>query len=278
MTEELSISHIDFTKTEQYTLSVRLSSEEFSFSIYNPTKEKAYSFISKGTNENLSLAANVKEVIKENDFLKHAYKKVKVMLVTKRFAMIPFELFEDELAESVLYHNHPRQENEIVLYNILKRANIVVVFAVDKSAYQQLIDQFPGAHFYCQASSLGEYFSGRSKQGNNLKMYAYLRKNSVDVLCYDRGRLLFINNFKCSETADIIYYLLYVWKQLDFNQERDELHLTGIFQDKEALVNGLKQFVRQLFVINPNSEFSLNGISNAEEIPFDLQTLSLCEL
>ena len=278
MTEELSISQIDFTKTEQYTLSVRLSSEEFYFSIYNPTKEKAYSFISKKPNENLSMAANVKEVIKENDFLKHRYKRVNVMVITKRFTLIPFELFEDEQAEAILYHNHTRHENEIVLYNILKNANAVVVFAVDKSAYQQLIDQFPGAHFYCQASSLTEYFSGRSRQGNSLKMYAYQRKNSIDILCYDRGRVQLINNFKCSETADVIYYLLYVWKQLDFNQERDELHLTGELRDKESLVKGLKQFVRQLFVINPLSEFSLNGISNAKEIPFDLQTLSLCEL
>ena len=278
MTEELSISQIDFTKTEQYTLSIRLSLEEFSFSIYNPTKEKAYSFISKETNENLSMAANVKEVIKENDFLKHAYKRVNIMLVTKRFTLIPFELFEDEQAETILYHNHTRQDNEIVLYNILKKANVVVVFAIDKSAYQQLIDQFPGAHFYCQASPLAEYFSGRSRLGNSLKMYAYQRKNSVDILCYDRGRIMLINNFKCTETADVIYYLLYVWKQLDFNQERDELHLTGTLRDKESLVKGLQQFVRQLFVINPNTEFSLNGISKAEEIPFDLQTLSLCEL
>jgi len=278
MTEELSISQIDFTKTEQYTLSVRLSSEEFYFSIYNPTKAKAYSFISKKTKENLSMAANVKEVIKENDFLKHTYKRVNIMTITKRFTLIPFELFEDEQAETIFYHNHTRNENEVILYNILRNANVVVVFAIDKSAHQQLLDQFPRAHFYCQTSSLAEYFSGRSRLGNSLKMYAYQRKSSVDVLCYDRGRILLINNFKCTETADVIYYLLYMWKQLDFNQERDELHLTGDLRDKETLVKGLKQFVRQLFVINPISEFSLNGVSSAEEIPFDLQTLSLCEL
>lgn len=278
MPEELSLSQIDFTMTEQYTLSVRISSDEFYFSIFNPTKEKAYSFISRKTNENLSMAANVKEVIKENDFLKHSYKRVNIMTVTKRFTLIPFELFEDEQAEAIFYHNHTKQENDIVLYNILNKANVVVVFAIDKSAYQQFLDQFPGAHFYCHVSSLAEYFSGRSKMGNSMKMFAYQRKDSVDILCYDYGRILLINNFKCVETADVIYYLLYVWKQLDFNQERDELHLTGTFQDKEGLVGGLKQFINNVFVINPASELSLNGISELEDIPFDLQTLSLCEL
>lgn len=278
MTEELSIPQIDFSRAQQCTLSVRLSPEEFFYSIYNPTNEKAYSFLSKATNENLSMAANVKEALKDSEILKQSYKRVNIMVVTKRFTLIPFELFEDEQAETIFYHNQTRQDNEVVLYNILKKANVVVVFAIDKSVHQQITDQFPDACFYCQASSLTEYFSGRSKLGNNLKMYACLRKNSVDVLCYDRGRILLINNFKCSATSDIIYYLLYVWKELDFSQERDELHLTGMFTDKEGLVNGLKKFVRQLFVINPNSEFSLNGHSKAEEVPFDLQTLSLCEL
>ena len=278
MTEKLSISPIDLSNTEQCTLSVRLSAEEFSYSIYNPAQEKAYHFFKKDTNENLSMAANVKEAIKENDFLKQAYRKVNVMVVTKKFTLIPFELFEDEQVETILYHSHTRNENEIVLYNILKKANVVVAFAVDKSAHWQILDQFPEAHFYCQTSPLTEYLSGRSKQGNNLKMYAYLRKSSVDVMCYDRGKVLLINNFKCSETADIIYYLLYVWKQLDFNQERDELHLMGNSPNKESLTNGLKQFVRQLFVINPKKEFSLNELSKVEDIPFDLQILSLCEL
>lgn len=278
MTEKLSISPIDLSNTEQCTLSVRLSAEEFSYSIYNPAQAKAYRFFKKDTNENLSMAANVKEAIKENDFLKQVYRKVNVMVVTKKFTLIPFELFEDEQVESILYHSHTRNENEIVLYNILKKANVVVAFAVDKSAHWQILDQFPDANFYCQASPLTEYLSGRSKQGNNLKMYAYLRKSSVDVMCYDRGKVLLINNFKCSETADIIYYLLYVWKQLEFNQERDELHLMGNSPNKESLANGLKQFVRQLFVISPKKEFSLNELSKVEDIPFDLQILSLCEL
>lgn len=279
MTEELNISEqIDFTKSNLYTLSVRLSTDEFAFSICDPTKDKAYTFSARKTKENLSMAANVKEAVKENEFFKHSYKKVNIMMETKRFTLIPFDLFEDEMVESVFYHNHPKQENEIILYNILKKANVVMVFAIDKSVHLQFIELFPNVHFYCQASSLVEYFAGRSKLGNCLKMYAHLHTNTVNIICYDRGRLLLINEFKCNETADIIYYLLYIWKQLDFNQERDELHLTGTFKDKEALTAGLKQFVRQLYIINPNSEFSLNGISKSEEIPFDLHTLSLCEL
>ena len=70
---------------------------------------------------------------------------------------------------------------------------------------------------------------------------------------------------------------LYVWQQLNYNQERDELHLTGILEDKEELLKELRNYLRQVFVISPKAEFNRSEISKIEEIPFDMQTLLLCE-
>ena len=38
---------IDFGKSEQYTLSIRLSTDGFSFSIYNPIHDSSLSFFEK---------------------------------------------------------------------------------------------------------------------------------------------------------------------------------------------------------------------------------------
>ena len=73
------------------------------------------------------------------------------------------------------------------------------------------------------------------------------------------------------------YYLLYIWQQLNYNQEKDELHLTGKLEDKEELLKELRNYLRQVFVINPKAEFNRSEISKIEEIPFDMQTLLLCE-
>ena len=66
-------------------------------------------------------------------------------------------------------------------------------------------------------------------------------------------------------------YLVY------YKQERDELHLTGILKDKEELLKELRNYLRQVFVISPKAEFNRSEISKIEEIPFDMQTLLLCE-
>ena len=56
------IETIDFSKSEQYTLSIRLSADGFSFSVFNPLGEGELSFFDRKVEESLSLTANLKPV------------------------------------------------------------------------------------------------------------------------------------------------------------------------------------------------------------------------
>ena len=258
------IETTDFSKSEQYTLSIRLSTDGFSFSVFNPLNDGELSFQEREVDETLSLTANLRQTFREVEWLNHSFRRVNVIMTDKRFTFIPLEFFEDEQAETVFYHNHQQRENETVQYNILPKNNIVVLFGMDKSAWSFLNEQYPNIKFYSQASPLIEFFATKSRLGNSRKMYAHLRKDAVDIYTYERGRLLLANSFACKETNDRIYYLLYVWKQLGMEQERDELHLTGYLPDKEQLLPELRKFIRQVFILNPATNL-------------DLQAINLCE-
>lgn len=255
---------IDLTKSKQYTLSIRLSTDGFSFSIYNPIQDNSLSLLEKEVEPSLSLTANLKKVFHELDFLNSSYKRVNIMMASKRFTIVPFELFEDEQIEPIFYHNHQKRENEIILYNILKKNSVVIIFGIDKSAYTFLNEQFPDACFYSQSTPLIKYFSIKSKLGNSKKMYASLRNDAIDIYCFERGHLLLANSFECKQTEDRIYYLLYAWKQMDFDQERDELHLTGTLPDKETLMKEVKKFILQVFIMNPATNIDIQALLTCE--------------
>ena len=155
-------------------------------------------------------------------------------------------------------------ELDDLLPNILKKNNVVVIFGIDKSTYTFLNEQYPEARFYSQSTPLIEYFSIKSRLGNSKKMYASVRKDAIDIYCFERGQLLLANSFECMQTEDRIYYLLYVWKQLEFNQERDELHLTGTLSDKETLMNELKKFILQVFIMNPANNIDMQALLTCE--------------
>ena len=149
---------IDFTKSKQYTLSIRLSTDGFSFSIYNPIHDDSLSIIEKEIDTSLSLTANLKAVFHESDFLNPPYKRVNIMMASKRFTIVPLDLFEEEQAELLFYHNHQKRENETVLYNILRKNNVAVIFCIDKSAQIFLNEQYPAARFYSQSTVYRLFF------------------------------------------------------------------------------------------------------------------------
>ena len=100
---ETGNNKIDYSKSEQYTLSIRLSTDGFSFSIYNPIYESSLSFFEKEINPSLSLTANLKQVFRETELLTLPYKRINILMAGNRFTPVPSELFDDEQTET-LFH------------------------------------------------------------------------------------------------------------------------------------------------------------------------------
>ncbi|MBO5000593.1 MAG: DUF3822 family protein [Bacteroidaceae bacterium] len=259
------MTEVDFSKSEQYTLSIRLSADGFSFSIYHPQLESDFTFISYQVNASYSLTANLKEFIGTTEAFKYSYKKTNILIDTPRFTLVPFDLFEDDHQDDIFHYNFPPKDNEIILCNILGKSNVALLFGVNKHSHLLLNEHFPTARIFSCISPLAEHFALKSKEGNCRKLYAHFRNDQLETFVFDKGKLLLCNSFQCKKTADKVYYLLYIWQQQGLSQERDQLHLAGNIQQKEELMVELHKFLRNVFIIPK------------QEIPFDIQTLLTCE-
>ncbi len=267
---------IDLSKSDQYTLSIRLSADGFSFSIYNPLGGSDFYFQPYPIHTQHSLAANVKSFLAETEELSLPYRQINLLIHSSRYTPVPLELYEDEQMDTLFYQNLPKQNNEVILCNILGRSNSVVLFSLDKLTHVFLSEKFPEARFFAAVSPQIEYLTARSKQGNNRKLFANLHPTSIDLLAFDKGKLLLLNTYSIREATDQCYYILNVWKELGYDQERDELHLTGNLPKKE-LQHMLQPYLRHIYIINPQAEFNDSEASRIEEIPFDMQSLISCE-
>lgn len=262
--------NIDFSKSAHYTLSLRLSTDGFTFVVYNPMDGGETLRQDYAVNTQRSMAANVKGFLAEADDLKHAFRQVNIVVHTPRFTLMPLEYFEDEQMETFFYQNFKKESNEIVLCNVLGESNVVVLFGIDKLTHTFLSEQFPDARFFASVSPQIEFLSHKSRMGNNRKLYANLHPRSVEVLCMEKGRLVLCNSFATDSVDDACYYLLNVWQLQGYDQSHDELHLAGESPAKADIVNRLRQYIRKVFLINPQAEFSVS-------LPFDIQSLLICE-
>lgn len=256
----------DFDLSPQCTLTIRVDADGLAFSVFNPLAGEDAPLACEDwpVDESLPLAANLRRAFEEKEWLSRPCRKAHVLVATRRFTLMPLELFEDEQAEAVFLFNHPRRSHEVVRYDILHRNNLVVLYGVDRGIRDFLMEQLPQAGLEAQVSPLLDSFAVKSRQGNTRKMYVQVHRGELDVFCYDRGRLLLCNSYPCTQEEDRVYYLLYVWNTLGFDQERDELHLCGRVGAADGWLDGLRRFVRQVSVM-----------AHAGKV--DLLTKNLCE-
>ncbi len=266
------------TQAEQYILTVRLSTDGFSFSVYDPQKKVYRLFRQVPVNSQRSMAANVKGFLADTPELGFHYGQTNILFHTLRYTTVPLELFEDEQMEIFFYQNLPERDNEIILCNVLGKSNVTILFAIDKLTHLFLSEHFPHARFFSTASPLVEYFTRLGKQANTPRVYACLHPADTEIFCMDRETLRLANTYATGNNDDRAYYLLNIWKQLGYDPEHDELHLTGLPEDeRNKLVAFLRQFIRKIFVINPRTEYNTASVYPIEAIPFDIQSLLICE-
>ena len=175
------------------------------------------------------------------------------LVANDRFTNIPQELFDNDHINDIFYFNHSKQANETLLWNKAHESQNITIFSLDKSAFQLLKTYYPEANFYSHHYLLSEYFAAKSRFGNTRKVYASFSSNRLYIYCYERGNFLMTNTFETRHFEDRLYYLFSVWKQLDLDQQRDELFLTGILIDKESLMKQLKKYILQVSVFPKNN-------------------------
>ena len=260
------MTNIDFTKSEQYTLSIRLSADGFSFSVYHPQNKDDFYHGFYKVNTAYSMTANLKKMFASIKELSYSYQQTNILIDTERFTAIPFDLFEDEQTEELFHQNFLKDENETILCNILGKSNVALLFGMERHAHQALIEHFGQIRIFACISPLTELFTPMSQEGNCRKLFVHFLPEKMEVFAFDHGKLLLINSFTCSTIADQVYYLLFIWQQLGFNQEKDQLCLCGEMDIEKKILAELSKFLRQISIL-PTSN----------NLPFDLQTLMTCE-
>ena len=267
----------DYNKSEQYTLSIRLSTDGFSFSIYDPIHKNVLYHRNYPVNSQRSMAANVKSFLAAIEEMKNTYKNIYILTHSDRYTIIPLEFFEDDMMEDIFYQNIKSKMNEVILCNILGKSNSVVIFSFDKLAHVFLSEQFPKAKFFSSISPQIEYLTIKNKCGNNRKLYLNIHTSNIDIIGFNDKHLLIANSYNINNDNDIVYFTLNIWQQLGYNQEDDELFVYGLQYTREKVIPEISKYIRNIFSINLQAELNVTATAENKNIPFDVQSLILCE-
>ena len=220
----------------------------------------------------ISMAANLREAFKKADLLLEPPMRVRVMTDTD-VLMVPVDMFSEDTIDQMYYHAFPQTAQNAVYHNVLPDLNAVAVFSMNRDLRLVIDDHFRDVKLIAAVSPVWRYLHQRSFTGNRNKLYGYFHEKHIDIFSFQQNRFKFCNTFKAERAHDSLYFLLYVWKQLQLQPEHDELHIVGDIMDSEWLVAELKKYLQNAYVINPSADFNRAQVTEIKGMPYDMQTL-----
>lgn len=262
--------------SEKYKLSIRLWSGGLSFSGYNPSESGSYFYGEAEYDRSKIFLSWLKDFFFENEFLGYSYSEVWVLYVSSQYTLVPEAVFRDKHEAAFLSFNLSGVISK-GLSNTLRGNRLSIVFDVSEDVYEFFARSLLNPMFVHHLSPLLTMWQKRSGLSIPKQMYVYLHRSMMDVVCYDQGTLLFTNTFSFQDSTDIIYFILYAWRQNGLDQKTDELLIYGLAELKNEVMRLLSPFINKLESIGIPSEIYLMG-PVIEQVPLDLLYLSICEL
>jgi hypothetical protein len=220
----------------------------------------------------VSMAANLREAFKTADLLQQLPTRVRVS-IDSDVLMVPVEQFDERDMETLHGHVFPRREQDAVFYNVLPDLNAVAVFSMNRDLKLVIDDHFSDVNLMTAMAPVWRHLHQRSFTGNRRKLYGYFHERRLEVFSFRQNRFRFCNSFEASRAHDSLYFLLYVWKQLQLQPEHDELHIVGDIPDEEWVVSELRKYVQKAYVINADADFSNHPVTELKGMPYDLMAL-----
>lgn len=270
---------IDFKKTKQYTLSIRLSADGFCFAVHNPLVDNEFAFQPYRVDTHKSVLANLKTAIEETEMLRHAYGMVNILLPYAPYTLVPKEYYAEQCVRDIYLQNFPQTSgNTQVLVNVVGEEQVMVLFGMEHQLHKFITGRFPKARIYAAISSLIDYGVEKS-YANAGKPYclAHMGKQGFDLLCFTGGAPQFANSFDVGDMGNAAYFILNCWQMLGLSQVDDMLHVAGVGRNVKSLTKELSRFIKNIHTVRPAEEFHATELARVDEIPFDLQTLISCE-
>jgi len=260
---------------ERLILMIYNDSNHFSFSLYDPEK-RGFSFHKELIPENQSNGFSFfKEISLNNDFFTLPFRKIWIMNRTPVFTFIPNSIYDDSYKEDYmrfLFLNH----RGVTLDHSVSSAGITILYQLANEVYDFLVRSFDNAAFIHYSAPVITYFLMKSKKEYNRQMIVNLQENGVDIFCFSNRSFLFGNWFSCKNLPEVIYYILFTWKQLQLDQLTDSLLVTGNVAYKEDLISKLAPYIQQVQRLIISPDIFLEGVE-PDRIPIELAALSLCE-
>jgi hypothetical protein len=263
---ELFDETLDINSTENYELSIEVSSDALSFCLLDSIRNKFVLIRSYGSEDNKSFNTDkLDDLLHNDDFLTKRYKKVHCVLPSSKFTLVPAPLYDPGKKDEYFTFNHILEEDKVILADRTINPDAFIVFSVSKSLNELLKSSYPSAHLHHHIKILLDYTSSSRKSLNGNYIHVHVERDFFNLIIYNNNVLKFCNSFTYRNISDILYYVLNAFRNLDIKQE-ETLYFSGLTEKYDDLSSSFSLYIRNIKFAEPSGNFTFSYVFNDMEL------------
>ena len=270
----------DINRTNTYERSIQVSLNGFSLSVLDLVRNKFillkhYNLKHKISSE--EKADEIQSIIDKDQYLKASYKNTKTLVVSPKSVLIPNELFEQNFAKKYFEFNHKLEELEEIHFIENNSIQAVNLFTIPNPISNVLFDTFGKTSIYHQFNPFNAYYLRLHPE--NTIAAVHLHEDFIDIGVYGNRKLKFYNNFLINSKEDILYFILYTFKQLNLSRTENEMYISGNLHLYSGLERLLRQYIKKIHIQKVPKDFTYSYTFKKNEMNHftNLFMLQLCE-
>lgn len=258
----------------KYIMSIRLCQDGLSFSAYNPEEEHTFFYRKVDFDRSLPYINSIKETFFENDILLRNYKRVSVLFVSSQYTLVPAHVLKDKKESRLLSFVFSDTENK-TLNNFIEPEQAHLLFGINEEVYEFCSRSIIDPVFIHHMMPLLVMLKKQNLPGKSAHLFVIARRKTIDLICFNEGKLLLVNSFAYKQLEDLLYYIFNVWRHLEMNQLNDRLSLAGDAVLCNRISQSLKPYIRHIGRMEIPSEAYLMG-GEILQAPIDLILHTVC--
>jgi hypothetical protein len=259
---ELSLIDRSFNRdnTGNYLLSLQADQNGLTYSV-SEARRKEFVMFRRYRFEHVymtsDLVRQIISVLDRDDILKLPFHSVRFLGYTQQSTLVPAPAFNPAGLADYLDFNTAGGIDGELFSNLIGPLNAWNVFALPRTLVSLITLHFKKVEFSNQTTPFLWCLSHSGDALFKPMVYMSLNADFFDIAVTGEDKLRLYNTFQYMNETDLLYYVLYVCKQLQLSTLEIPLILSGEMSNRMDYYNTLKQYVPSVRYLSSNDLYPL---------------------
>lgn len=216
----------------QYSLSIRISSDGFSLCVYDQ-KRTIISRKNIKSEQGNDITEFLQNILANNGEIHQKYKDTAIICESGYHTIIPEVFHKIESEREFLKLQHPSLPDSCrVFHNKISGQQSVLIFGLEQNITQLFAGYFQQL---TPESHLVNILHKIIDKGDD-KTTVWIRPEEIDCIVYKDHKIILLNKYPYQSSEDIVYHLLNIHQQLDLNPDE---FISEVFSDGNLMTEKL---------------------------------------